>query len=136
MGKINGTAENILLDIEVVDYIVEQGTDGIWTYRKWASGIVECWGLTQYSVTPNQAWGDSHFYGTIDAIVFPEGLFINTPVLTVSVCDGSGTFFVSKRNTTAQNTGPIYAVTVAESKIAISATFSFSAKGRWKEREE
>ena len=25
------------------DYIVEQGTDGIWTYRKWASGIAECW---------------------------------------------------------------------------------------------
>ena len=26
------------------DYIVEQGTSGIWTYRKWNSGIAECWG--------------------------------------------------------------------------------------------
>lgn len=26
-----------------VDYIVEQGTSGIWTYRKWNSGIAECW---------------------------------------------------------------------------------------------
>lgn len=27
-----------------IDYIVEQGTTGIWTYRKWNSGIAECWG--------------------------------------------------------------------------------------------
>lgn len=28
----------------VTDYVVEQGTTGIWTYRKWNSGIAECWG--------------------------------------------------------------------------------------------
>lgn len=28
----------------VKDYIVEQGTSGGWTYRKWNSGIAECWG--------------------------------------------------------------------------------------------
>ena len=32
--------------INAVDYIVEQGTSGIWTYRKWNSGIAECWGRT------------------------------------------------------------------------------------------
>lgn len=26
------------------DFITEQGTSGIWTYRKYASGVVECWG--------------------------------------------------------------------------------------------
>lgn len=25
------------------DYVVEQGTSGSWTYRKWNSGIAECW---------------------------------------------------------------------------------------------
>lgn len=29
-----------------VDYIVEEGTSGIWTYRKWNSGLAECWGLS------------------------------------------------------------------------------------------
>lgn len=28
----------------VADYIVEQGTSDIWTYRKWSSGIAECYG--------------------------------------------------------------------------------------------
>lgn len=27
----------------VVEYIIEQGTSGIWTYRKWNSGIAEAW---------------------------------------------------------------------------------------------
>lgn len=27
-----------------VDVVVAQGKSGIWTYRKWASGIAECWG--------------------------------------------------------------------------------------------
>ena len=28
----------------VMDFVQEQGTSGIWTYRKWYSGLYECWG--------------------------------------------------------------------------------------------
>ena len=28
----------------IADTIVAQGESGIWTYRKWASGVAECWG--------------------------------------------------------------------------------------------
>ena len=41
---LNALNMNKLLNKENNDYIVEQGTSGIWTYRKWASGIAECWG--------------------------------------------------------------------------------------------
>ena len=27
-----------------IDYIVEEDTSGNWRYRKWNSGIAECWG--------------------------------------------------------------------------------------------
>jgi hypothetical protein len=33
------------------DAIIAQGTSGIWTYRKWDSGIAECWCVKKYSVT-------------------------------------------------------------------------------------
>ena len=33
------------------DFIVEQGVSGMWTYRKWNSGIAECWG----KLSPNCA---------------------------------------------------------------------------------
>ena len=32
------------LNERTIDYIISQGTSGIWTYRKWNSGIAECWG--------------------------------------------------------------------------------------------
>lgn len=31
------------VDARTTDYIVEQGTSGIWTYRKWNSGKIELW---------------------------------------------------------------------------------------------
>lgn len=39
--KIKEIAEKLGL---IADYVVETGTSGIWTYRKWNSGVVECWG--------------------------------------------------------------------------------------------
>lgn len=32
-----------------MDFIVEQGTSGNWTYRKWYSGIAECWLYSQFT---------------------------------------------------------------------------------------
>lgn len=37
------------------DFVIEQGTSGIWSYRKWYSGIAECWG--RYSGTPTNLGG-------------------------------------------------------------------------------
>ena len=33
------------------DYIIAQGVQGIWTYRRWASGIAECWGVRSIDFT-------------------------------------------------------------------------------------
>lgn len=33
------------------DYVIEQGSSGIWTYRKWASGYVECFGVYTATMT-------------------------------------------------------------------------------------
>ena len=39
----------------MVDFVVEQGTSGIWTYRKWNSGIGEYWGKEQGFTLENGA---------------------------------------------------------------------------------
>lgn len=39
------------------DYIVSQGTSGIWTYRKWNSGMAEVWGHYSINANCNAAWG-------------------------------------------------------------------------------
>ena len=40
------TPAELLADLGA-DYIVEQGKSGIWTYRKWSSGVCEYWGKEQ-----------------------------------------------------------------------------------------
>lgn len=35
-----------LLERLGIDFVVEEGTSGIWTYKKWNSGIAECWGFS------------------------------------------------------------------------------------------
>lgn len=45
-GNVRVNALGIGGDL-VSDYVVSQGTKDIWTYRKWASGILEYWGKEQ-----------------------------------------------------------------------------------------
>ena len=49
--KVRNTICNILQRLDLIsDWVVEQGTSDIWTYRKWNSGIAECWGTKRGSV--------------------------------------------------------------------------------------
>ena len=77
-----------------VDYIVEQGTSGIWTYRKWNSGIAECWGRKTWSssVAITTSWGGIYESVPQAGIEYPSNLFIESPVLTMfgsSVSNGA-----------------------------------------------
>lgn len=67
----------------VADYIVEQGTSGIWTYRKWNSGIAECWGIYESAITGSTSWG-SIYYTTIKTVSFPTSLFIECPSCSIT----------------------------------------------------
>lgn len=51
-----------ILGKPVVDFIVEQGTSGIWTYRKWNSGIAECWGRSSGTIDITTQWYHSTEY--------------------------------------------------------------------------
>ena len=44
-GALN--TQSLKINNTEIDYIVSQGTSGIWTYRKWNSGLVEYWGKEQ-----------------------------------------------------------------------------------------
>jgi len=46
------TGEDIYInDNKLVDYVIAQGTSGIWTYRKWASGFAEFFGSAVFAFT-------------------------------------------------------------------------------------
>lgn len=54
--------KNVPMTLPIADYIVEQGTSDGWTYRKWNSGIAECWCNISESFAMTNALG-SVYYG-------------------------------------------------------------------------
>lgn len=76
------TLRGLRADLGINDYVVQQGTSGIWTYRKWASGVAECWG--SYTTTGGSSTeGSLYWKGTSTA--YPSGLFIGTPITEVTL---------------------------------------------------
>ena len=74
------------------DYVIAQGTSGIWTYRKWKSGIAECWGRKSVSTAIGSAWGNLYTSGSLSAlnITFPF-TFSAVPTVTANLtCNGTG----------------------------------------------
>jgi hypothetical protein len=75
-------------NVEVADFVVEQGYTDIWYYRKWYSGRSECWGSIRRTVNIKEQWGNV-YYGAADGYQFPPQLFNNVPICQVTAEFGS-----------------------------------------------
>ena len=93
-GKINDLS---------VDYIEEEGVDGIWTYRKWNSGVAECF-TTEVQTS---SWSPQNLFGNgfyRDANNWPKEInfpfsFTNKPSLKCTIQGANGFYFPSERTT-------------------------------------
>jgi hypothetical protein len=126
IGAIVGTFE------EPVDCIVEQGTSGSWTYRKWNSGVAECWGTLSGTLAPSEAesgiTGLRVFSGSV---AFPTGLFVDIPSVTYNCRVGDGYSFPADAETstiTHFNWTALSTAGTGYSECAIAA----KASGMWK----
>lgn len=69
------------------DYIVEQGQSGIWMYRKWSSGVAECWGTFSEDLEP---------YSTGNYLIPRQPYpfeFADSPIDNASIAVGNGTAY-------------------------------------------
>lgn len=115
------------------DYIVEQGTSGIWTYRKWNSGRAECWGRRQVDVNVNTAWGSTGFYyGTVDTVGFPFK-FTEVPALNVTVEYGTDNYslFVASCGYSAETYARPIMLCRNDSRT-VNCVLIYQAYGKWK----
>lgn len=132
MLNIKKTLTKILPIINALktDYIVEEGTETIWTYRKWNSGIVECWGTTSSVTRAVTTKYGNGWYGPSETIGFPTGLFDSIVSVQVEPIDagGVGIWFNVKSMSTTAVTGYPYAI------ISNTSPFRYSvfARGKWK----
>lgn len=73
--KIDSTGNIYPQNTKMADFVTEQGTSGIWTYRKWNSGISECWGYQSKSASG---------VGVNFSMYFPTNLFTSNPTAICS----------------------------------------------------
>lgn len=116
----------------LADFIVEQGTSGIWTYRKWNSGIAECWGTTRFTNAPmTSAWGYGYYSSSVGrSIALPSPLF--TSVISASVGadfhGGTGNWSIEGIGSTTAIGGYLWS-TKSETR---TVDVCLEVKGRWK----
>lgn len=84
------------------DSVIEYGTSGAWTYRKWYNGTYECWTRRTISLAIDAAWGQV-FYKGITALNYPV-TFAQSPYEYVNADGGDGYFWIggNGRPTTTQ----------------------------------
>lgn len=140
VGDTTPTDDNVQIWVDtsaganLADYIVEQGTSGIWTYRKWNSGVVECWGQELRTDINIGSVEGSGYFALIKSTSFPTNLFIGTPIYcNVSVMSNSalGLIAVTPSNTTAINVS-YYVWGTKQYGALASIRLGFIVKGRWK----
>lgn len=123
--KINGNS---------IDYIVEEGTKGIWTYRKWNSGIAECWGTTSpKTLTLNTAWGNLYTNNTSlinNAISYPFS-FTATPAVVASTIFNNTSYWAVMANSGGVSSSPEYKAVMPQSGSA-TCSLHFHVIGKWK----
>ena len=117
-------------DEPLVDYIVEQGVEDDWTYRKWNSGIAECWCTISHS--PVNLGGD---YNEVD--VWLPFTFANTDYL-VQITSKKDSHIVSsigdcnRSGTVTHNTRYFELSYLYTNASAYAVSFNVHVIGRWK----
>ena len=120
------------------DYVVEQGVEGQWYYRKWAGGTAECWGfhVIAEAVSLGDAWGPLYCSPGF-SFSYPQDLFTASPAyvtLEPAATNGKDLWLARKGVGTAQRTDTVFFVS-ATSQLSLpegSAAISVRAMGRWK----
>lgn len=129
--RVAGGVGNFLDGIKIggvliADFPVEIGTSGIWSYKKWNSGIAECWG--RVSTSSVSGWSNTQASCTA---VLPF-TFLEPPI--VASAGGqfgrAGSYITYTESTTTVITS--YMQCSVEPSDYSYCWFDFQVKGRWK----
>lgn len=123
---INGTG--------MTDFVVAQGTSGIWTYTKYNSGIAICAGTKSFTVKSWSNTGNAEVcsYQNMGTILFPFS-FTSAPAAFVYYQSGSVCFASSSNTATnAMDVRIAFVGTSSWRGSSIASVLGFCLIGQWK----
>lgn len=119
----------------ISDFIVEQGEKSSWLYRKWNSGIMECWRRVQVTTNVTSAWGSLYSSGALSAtnLTYPYA-FTETPYLTVTLMPfGSGGLIMAPGSAYGSTTQTgSFEIARGTSMSSVQYLIAYHAIGKWK----
>lgn len=115
----------------VADFPVEVGRSGIWTYRKWRSGLAECWGTLAGTSSINRSLGS--LYATASISTQYPFTFAATPRCMATGCctDGSNYWVGTGQDSGNNRHTPAYSL-VTTTNGQIKYHLELYALGQWK----
>lgn len=117
------------LETKQNDFIIEEGISGRWTYRKWNSGIAECWGKWTGTISHYATALGGYAYNT-GLITYPTNFFIEEPNAHFSGRIGSGFCNTGTVYNASKNSINCYAISTSSGSQ--SSTFFIYSIGYWK----
>lgn len=122
-----------ILDTKLMEHeIVEQGSSGGWTWRKWSDGTLEQWyqgNIGTYSITTARG---SLYSGSELSKTFPVS-FVDSPVISVNATLDSTAYVIFPHTTKWNGTGLSYRI-ICTSSISNQTYINVQiyAIGKWK----
>lgn len=130
------TPAELLGDMDVKDYIVEQGSSSGWQYRKWHSGVAECWASATVSgMACTTKVGNWYRTGNITISNYPF-TFTADPNLQMTFETYSGTgglVWSAGTSSSSPKTEPATVFVIRPTSLnSITGFVRYYAKGKWK----
>lgn len=125
------------------DYIAEQGTTGVWTWRKWASGVAEMWavfGAESLEMT-TQTWGTLYTASWMGVAINKSArqypfAFVDQPAVTVTpIADGANFWCATNTENdtgTSLTHAPAYQCVRASEATLQNPRISYYVVGKYK----
>lgn len=135
-GQVARTPAELLGDMGVKDYIVEQGSSGNWTYRKWSNGDAECWASATVSgMACTTTVGNWYRTGNITISNYPFTFTANPNLqMTFETYSGTGGLVWSAgTSSSSPKTKPATVYVIRPTSLnSITGFVRYYAKGKWK----
>ena len=127
-ADFKGAVSLDITKLGIADYIVEQGTSGIWTYKKWNDGIVEAWANASTKQAIATALGN--VYRAPNAVTTNFPFTITEPkVYLVSQSGVVNGAYIAELSNTSFNWFPIKYGKDSTSRVRTIAAY---VNGKWK----
>lgn len=117
------------------DYVVSFGSNGIWTYQKWHSGIAKCWGILPFSTSIQTAFENLPLYlnnTTMTKVDYPF-TFKSVPSETAVIQSPGGVVWLTGKSKNSKNQTATYNL-ISTDKQTNPATYNivFQVEGFWR----